>query len=186
MNARKNFRVLMGGALSASTVLLSLFLAPVSQAAAKPGAFHMVAIENIAQGKLVTQGAYSKAIRRLEPSLSRRYSFEKANNLCVAYTKSNVLDKAEKSCDAAVQEAGAASALATKIDGVDERSRSRDQAIALSNRGVFKAVSGDGAGALVDFESALKLYDELDEFHINLAYLAVFDSIENASAQNTR
>ena len=185
MNARKNFRLLVNSTLTVSTVLLSLFLAPVSLAAPKPGAFHMVAIEDIAQGRLVTQGAYSKAVRRLEANASQRFSFERANNLCVAYTKSNVLDKAEQSCDAAVAEAGVTETTNAITAGPDARLRARYQAIALSNRGVFKAVSGDITGAHVDFERALDLYDELEEFHINLAYLEVFDPIRNAIAQNT-
>ncbi|MGB5353060.1 MAG: hypothetical protein WBM54_00710 [Woeseia sp.] len=186
MNARNNDGVTRRLALSAITLVLSLLLSPVTQASANPEAFHMVAIENLAQGKLVTRGEYREAISRLEPSLARRSAFEKANNLCVAYTKSQILDKAADFCNAAVNVVGADNSSARKTYARDSERRSRDQAIALSNRGVLKAVTGNRKGALEDFELALQLYDELDEFHINLAYVAVFEAADNATAQVAR
>ena len=136
----------------------------------------MNAVLDRAYGHFVSAGHYRKAIRsnhRHARRLSRyghgtsKLPFDVATNLCVAYTMTEQLDSAELACNAAVK---AAEKMADATSPMFNNAVS-DQAIAYSNRGVFRAVSGDLDGAREDFDLAIKAAPEDSHAVVNLAKL---------------
>ncbi len=108
------------------------------------GAFTMMAVIDRASGASLLAGKHEEAIRELSKRLPRRAeAFEVNNNLCVAYVQAREIEKAEAACDTAVEKS--------------KRGPSHEQAIALSNRGVLRALSGDHFGALYDLLAATHL-----------------------------
>ena len=140
--------------------------------------YYMNAVSDRAYGHFVSAGHYRKAIRsnhrharRLLRSgqQTRTLPFDAATNLCVAYTMTEQLDIAALACDAAVK---AAEKTADVPSPVLAKAVS-DQAIAYSNRGVLRAVSGDLEGAQADFEMAINAGSGPESSHatVNLAKL---------------
>ena len=185
MDSRTTLQVKPKPALGFAAAILSVLLSQASFAQTDYSAFRMMAITNASQGKLVVKGRYETAIRRLEARVSARDTFELHNNLCVAYTKTSEMENAMQSCDAAVDAAGVNAKRTRHNDSFFRQRHLRDAAIALSNRGVLRAVTGDKQGARADFERSLALFDELKEPRINLAYLGEY-AAENATAQYAR
>lgn len=121
------------------------------------GAYRMMVVSNKALGQVLLDGDYREALDKLAVLKDRPYGFALSNNLCVAYVNIGKADRARAACERAVR-----------------RSRSmprRDQAIALSNRGVVRALNGDIDGAMLDFRSAIRLRRDLDEPRENLSRL---------------
>ena len=122
--------------------------------------FQMGVMKNEAHGRGILSGHYERAISKLE---KRRHSvvqrFSRQNNLCVAYVKMAELEKAASACEAAVAEVRARKARIEKKSRRSSESHAyrSDLAIALSNRGVLLAVSGDTTMARADFEAVLAL-----------------------------
>lgn len=158
------------GALCAIAALLAT-LPVIGLADPAPSGLRMMAIENRAHGKLLTSGRYVEAIEKISAHRDRIERFERHNNLCVAYTKTRDLQKAAAACEAALETREGVTAQNASYWS-SNRLKLRDRAIALSNRGVLRAVTGDMDGAREDFSAAAKLSDELDEPLENLALIA--------------
>ncbi len=148
------------GALAA----LLLATALPSQASAKdvPGTpLTMTVISDNAFGRTVTEGKYEQAIDRITRN-GRRIPkrFADQTNLCVAYTKTYEIEKARIACDAAisfVEQRGARAWRGTWYESAAVRAYQSDLAVALSNRGVLLAATGDADLAERDFVAAIEL-----------------------------
>lgn len=145
---------------------LSLIAAALTVQPALAGSFEMSVILDRAHGDLVQQGDYQNAIAQIAHG-DQRMPFAASNNLCVAQTKLDDFAEAALSCDIAVQLAGfaAENGHRTDVDYVTEL------AIALSNRGVLRAHTGDAAGAEEDFRKAVELEPNTDTPAQNLSHL---------------
>jgi len=135
----------------------------VAQAGEAPSAYVMTVISDQAQGGQLVQGAYGEAIENLTAA-KKRYRFAENNNLCVAYTKTNQLPEAERACSAALKSS-------KPLFGLYDVPRKTDYAVALSNRGVIRAVTGDIERARQDFQAAIKANRSLSAAAENLAIL---------------
>ncbi len=154
--------------LGASVASLLIVMAgPLVHAAETQSAYVMTVIADKAQGEQVVSGNYQEAIAAITSSLMRQKdTFAVSNNLCVAYTKSNDLANANQHCSEAIR-------MSKKKYGpwyAAARIRT-DQALALSNRGVIRAITGDEDGAREDFQLAIKLGRHLSAPGENLARL---------------
>ncbi len=154
IRTKRNRRVL-------GVVALAILSSPMALADEQPvTSFQMGVMENEAFGHGILSGRYERAISKLEP---RRHSvfqrFSRQNNLCVAYVKTAELDKAADACEAAVAAVRAQKEHIGKKSerGIDSRAYRSDLAVALSNRGVLLAVSGDAEKARADFQAAIDL-----------------------------
>lgn len=147
-------------------MLVGMFGAAV-QADEQPSNYVMNVIDNQAQGEQMISGDYERAIENIIAQARERDNrFAESNNLCVAYAKTNELQKAAQACDEAVQK----TRLPVAIGYYDYR-RNEDHSVALSNRGVVRAVSGDIEGAREDFVLALQVNSRLEAPAANLAHL---------------
>jgi tetratricopeptide (TPR) repeat protein len=135
----------------------------IAQAAEAPSAYVMTVILDQAQGDQLLRGSYGQAIESLTAD-SKRPRFAENNNLCVAYTKTNNLPEAEQACSAALRNS-------KPLFGLYDLARKTDHAVALSNRGVIHAVSGDLERAKQDFRAAIKVNRYLTAAAENLAIL---------------
>jgi len=155
------------------TVALA-FGAATASAETEALTYRLSAIQDAAYGRMILADDYESAIDRLEDRSRRGISgFFAATNLCVAYIKTGDLDNAETSCATAVEEI---TALAdARSPGYGEASDSmsvrRFIAMALSNRGVARALNGRYELAAEDFEKAIGVKSRLAEPAINLARL---------------
>lgn len=142
-------------------------IAPIAHAQENASAYVMTVIHDRAASDQVLSGAYGQAIESLTASTAKRGSrFAASNNLCVAYTKSNRLPEAEQACSAALR-----SSKATYASWSDVNSKRDFYAVALSNRGVIRAVSGDIEAARQDFKAAMKFSTSVTAPAENLAVL---------------
>lgn len=160
-------------ALGAVTLLAAL---PFTAAAVSPD-YAMVVFDESRHADQVKSLDYAttrNAVAALEAAGAE--SFDALNNLCVAYTMTQAFDEAEAACNAAVAvdkapEAGV-SASAFAPGGHSRKTLARDrEAVALSNRGVLRAVTGDLVGARGDFERASAVTDRVEAAEINLTRL---------------
>lgn len=142
------------------TVLLGLvFSMPVTAEEVSAAAYTMAVIENEAFGRQVTAGKYERAIDRItRGGIHVKDRFADHVNLCVAYTKTKDIESAKLACNAALagirkQESRATRSGKSSLYGPYKR----DLAVALSNRGVVFAVSGDAARARESFAAAIEL-----------------------------
>lgn len=149
-------------------------------------AYTMTAITNASYGGKVASGEYEYAIEKITAAgFNKKDSFESAVNLCVAYTKTGALESAEQSCDVAIarirdrMSAGSAFLL-SYMPGF--AAQERDLAVALSNRGVLRAVRGETELARQDFSEAVELGTSLDAPRINLGHLESFGLAKAYSA----
>ncbi len=116
----------------------------------------MAAVVDRAEGQAVVAGDYESAIQGLERK--QRHGFEASTNLCVAYTKTGALAKADRACAAALELS-------------EEAAVRRDIAVALSNLGVLKAINGDLSGARKSFTRAIELRAQVPQANDNLGVL---------------
>ena len=133
-----------------------------TDAQAKP--YTMAIIINDAQGRKVQSGQYERAIDRLTRSGSHTPSrYADQVNLCVAYTKAKELQKAGNVCEAAIANAKQREYAVSKraMNTTAARAYRADLAIALSNRGVLMAATGDKELAKQDFLAAIELDTKL-------------------------
>lgn len=136
--------------------------------------YTMTAIVDASFGSQVTAGDYDFAIERITaPKYHLRDSFEAKTNLCVAYTKTGAIGQATETCEAAVTE------IQNRMRFEMTRS---DLALALSNRGVLRAVQGQADLARQDFVEAVSLKSGLAAPTTNLARLDAKDFVETYSA----
>jgi len=166
---------------NAGEIFLTGMLATVAQPAHAQeitAAYVMTVIHDRAAGDDVISGAYGQAIESLTANAAKRSSrFAASNNLCVAYTKTNRLPEAEQACNAALRVSKAKYA-----SWYDVSSKRDFYAVALSNRGVIRAVSGDIEQARQDFRAAMKFSSTLTAPTENLAVLEA-KTTENLSAR---
>ena len=136
--------------------LMATIVIPVVGAATEVSAYRMAVVSDASQGRTILYGSYEKAIDKLAMKKARSHNrFSTYNNLCVAYTKTKNLEKAVQACDAAIAHTAVR----------------RDLAVALSNRGVLFAVSGNTEKARQSFEEALELNAYDKDPGINLSLL---------------
>jgi hypothetical protein len=141
----------------------------------QPDAYIMTVYSDVAHGTDIIDGAPQEVISKLSRKFDAR-SNELAGqvNLCVAYTKMKQLEKAMEVCDSAI-------AAALKDARQMERSNifgrqttivaDTGRAIALTNRGVLHAVTGEKAKARLMFEMALMLKSKEESARANLRFL---------------
>ncbi|MEL7298549.1 MAG: tetratricopeptide repeat protein [Pseudomonadota bacterium] len=131
----------------------------------------MSAVEDSAAGKQIMAGEYEAAADDIRNDGRQRYdAFAKATNLCVSLTLSDELDAAEAHCESAVQQSRNLKHL-YKL-GVDGRASPKlSYAIALSNLGVLRVMTGDLDTAESHFEKAASIATRLDSPDHNLSRL---------------
>lgn len=132
-------------------------------------AYTMTVIKDDAFGRAVLSGQYEKGIAMINSYSTRRAeTFAAKTNLCVAYTLTGKFDQAARACEAAVSIGKRYGRFAgSPINPYG----SRDLALAYSNRGVLRAVSGNTEGAIEDFEYAAEVNTNLVAAEENLAHL---------------
>jgi len=137
--------------------------------------FTMTVISDGSGSGKVLKGYYASAVDRITAAKKARPSnFASLTNLCVAYTKLGELDRADETCEAAVQlvvERRDGRSRAAKRDDAITAADKADLAVALSNRGVLRAARGDWDRAFDDFQASLELDAGLSAAGINLARL---------------
>lgn len=152
-------------------LLLTIGLVGASALHAHPEqeSFEMTVVSDEAYGREVMAGELDVAIKRIETSNKRRTDdFFAHNNLCVAYTKNGQFSDAEKACDAAIAKTRSERQLrASDYSQVDRRYA----AMALSNRGVLRALMGEKQRAAEDFSAAVDLKARIGAPRRNLEYL---------------
>lgn len=125
--------------------------------------YQMTAITDRAYGQHIIEGDYATVIERLA-GRSRR--FEATTNLCVAYTLSGQLEQAGRACAEAL---AISERNAKDAHGMYSGADRRDLAVALSNRGVVLAISGDVIGAVENFSRAVEMQEGLEPATNNLS-----------------
>ncbi len=151
-----------------------MFAATASNADTNDPKFTMTLFADNAQGSSILEGQYKDAIKKINAKSAKSFRFETETNLCVAYTKSGALQQATAACEAAVQVAQERKAKRGAGRGIGGSSdRNRSLAIALSNRGVLKAVMGDYDAARRDFDTAVDLRARIDAPKTNLQRLSI-------------
>lgn len=159
-------------------IIVTLAALPAMAAAAQqtPSPYEMIVIADSAHGRLIREGRYRDAIEKAAKSVKRQDPFELANNLCVAYTLAKDFENALEACDQAVPASTevlqAAKANPLISSSVVKRAGARNGAIAYSNRGVLRAMTGDAAGARRDFQTAAALETTIEAPERNLQNLA--------------
>ena len=135
--------------------------------------YEMSVISNQAHGAHVVSGNFDEAIEQLsKPGAEKQFEFSVSNNLCVAYTLTGKIEAADAACEKAVTASIRFAPRATSAAAFSSsRNHTRDKAMALSNRGVFRALNGDQVGAEEDFSSAIELRQRLKAPSRNLALL---------------
>ncbi len=125
--------------------------------AAQP--YTMTVVQDKAYGYAVTRGKYENAIRKITNNGNRsRGRFADQVNLCVAYAKTVDMEKAGAACDKALSDVrDRRPKKSASSDGTAIHAYRHDLAIALSNRGVLRAVAGEVELAREDFVAAIEL-----------------------------
>lgn len=137
----------------------AVFSAPTAAEETQVAPYTMAVIADEAHGKRVTSGNYEQAISKItHGGVRTRDRFADQVNLCVAYAKSKDLDSANAACDAALAGLKRQERRATRNKkGLLYRDYQSNLALALSNRGVLHAVSGQPERAKADFAAAIEL-----------------------------
>jgi Flp pilus assembly protein TadD len=149
---------------------LSCFSATVS---ADETAFTMTTIIDSAHGAEIVAGKYEQAIEKIAAIDDDESKFFNSTNLCVAYTKTGNVADAVLACDTAIEQANSMSfdRQSYLSRHAQERMRNKYLALALSNRGVLHAATGDVELARQDFVEALGVSARLSVVKTNLARL---------------
>src|SRR5690606_32121687 len=111
-------------------------------------------------------GAIDVALRRTRKGSSEHRLIE-TTNLCVAYTVKRSYFNARDNCEAALE-------IARRVDlnrSHNGFSRMHETALAMTNRGVLRAMSGDMSGAASDFREATAMSHATKAPDRNLAHL---------------
>ncbi|MDX1517847.1 MAG: hypothetical protein R3288_13465 [Woeseiaceae bacterium] len=165
---------------AATTALLFLCSGAALHAEEETLYYTLTAIEDVSYGEAVVAGDYETAIEGiLTLAKVARGGFEAQTNLCVAYTRSGDFEKADDSCDAALAALKRQSRNATApglAPFYSRRLHEKYLALALSNRGVLRVISGEPDLAREDFEKAANLKFGLDVADANLAKLGTEES----------
>ena len=129
-------------------------------------AYQLTAIADAGKGQYVINGEYSTAIEKIESQSVKYFSAE--TNLCVAYTISGDVVAAKEACNRALAIVDQGKKAERSLKFGNHR---RSLAVALSNRGVFRALTGDLQGAKVDLSRAVSLGSHLRQAKQNLIRL---------------
>ncbi|MFK8031111.1 MAG: tetratricopeptide repeat protein [Gammaproteobacteria bacterium] len=150
---------------SLAGVAIALLSLSAGAESTNPGTYNVIVIEDEAFGGVIQAGQHEQAINGLtKRGAVNSRNFTVNNNLCVAYLMSGKFNDAKGYCDQAV---------AIQLKGFRSKygvySRYQDKAIAYTNRGVFRALTGDFEGARSDLKEAVEADSGLDQPTINLA-----------------
>ena len=159
-------------AAKAALVTAALTIAAGSAHAGTPYVF--TAIDTSRHGADILEGQYEEAIARIRQDGTADFSFSESTNLCIAYTKSGDTANALESCDRAVDIARETNGMPWLVHAsapYNVRRKDLDLVIALSNRSVVHATSGDDLLALEDLREADALKPHLRAVSKNLAVL---------------
>lgn len=158
----------MFGKMKMSLVATCLLAGYAGTTFAETTTYELLVFEDTVQGRLISKGKVDKAMAMMTDA--EKQSFHRANNYCVMMTMEKSFDLAIPSCNSAIDSASEARIRAHAGSVASEAAAERE-ALALSNRGVAKALSGDSIGAKNDFTKALELNDSVDAIEANLALL---------------
>jgi len=155
---------------------LAVACAPAWSEVNKPK-YEMAVFSDAEQGSKILSGEYDQAIEKINAKSRAADSFHLQTNLCVAYTKSGNIKAAEQACEEAVVAAKSLRKIRTTsfAGPASSQRRARYVAIALSNRGVVKAVQGDLEAARQDFEAAMAERSRISSIESNLERLNTED-----------
>ena len=179
MNTSINYK-LAKPVVSIATVLALALASTTGLADTNGPKYTMTVFEDIRQGAKIIDGEYEQAIEKITANPSKKDAIRVETNLCVAYAKAGEVELAEKSCDAAITAIEGKKRFTQYAIGMETNrdARRRYLAIALSNRGVVKAVKGDLESARKDFDEALQLDSRLAAAKTNLERISI--AVENA------
>ena len=145
--------------LTCAVLLGPVFSLPAAAEETTAAVYKMTVIKDEAHGRRVTAGKYELAIDKItRGGVRAKDRFADQVNLCVAYAKTKDIENANASCNAALAGLKKQETRATR----NKRSLlysnyQRNLAVALSNRGVLFAVSGDTERAKENFAAAIEL-----------------------------
>ncbi len=149
------------GAALAALLIIATTSMPASAHDERAAPFTMAVIIGEAHGSKVEAGQYEQAIERITKSGRRApEDFADQVNLCVAYAKTRDIRKASTACDAAVAKVKKQENRVSRIRNdrnKEVRTYRANLALALSNRGVLLAATGDTERAKQDFLAAIDL-----------------------------
>lgn len=153
---------------------LTVACAPAWSDVDKPK-FEMAVFSDAPQGNRILKGKYDQAITKIKTRSSSTDDLHVQTNLCVAYVKAGEIDAAEKACDEAVLAAESLGKVRASsfVGATPAKSRARMLAIALSNRGVVRAVRGDLEAAKQDFNAALAQRSGVSTVATNIEQLEI-------------
>lgn len=184
MNIRKRNTLARKLAIPGAALLAGLSVS----AHAEPGTYSMVVLKETRYARSIMSLDYERtmaAIHKLEDMGLK--TFNVYNNLCVGYTMTRSFDKARVACDAAIEAHDVhQSDPAPYLGFGNSSSGERREAIALTNRGVLKAVSGDLLGARDDFTMAAGISSEVTAAGFNMERLSAKLDESKAIAQVER
>lgn len=144
--------------LSICLVLIFGLVSGATQAESAADLYEMLVITDQAFGEALIAGELEDAIEGITSKTQRREEiFAAQTNLCVAYIRANQARKAKVACESAVTRS--------------RRASRHNQAIALSNLGVFRAITGNTDGAMHSFRAAMRLTKALSAPAVNLERL---------------
>lgn len=159
-----------GGAIRRFTTIIPaavLFLVQTAWAQTAPEDFEMLVYDDTPQGRRISAGEWSDALAMDAKGAIK--SFDKFNNRCVLYTMTREFAEAEAACNAAIETRAMDSTTASQWRNA---ARKRMQtAMALTNRGVLRAVTGDVSGAKEDFEAVISANSKTRAARANLTIL---------------
>lgn len=157
---QKDAYAALGALLFAATIST-----PVSAEVPAITPFTMTVISDAAYGHSVVSGKYQRAIDKLtRDGRLLKDEFADQTNLCVAYTKTRDIQRASDACNAAIAHVKKREARVLKTSNRHSaklRAYQSNLAVALSNRGVLLAATGDAELARQDFLTALDLQTRL-------------------------
>ena len=155
--------------------LLCMATTAVQAGGPVPGRYVMTVYSDMAQGRAILDGSPDELIRELAHGKSgEALTLEEGINLCVAYTQAKQVDNARPACDAALATAEHAVSTARRTSSIwrDPAYDARTgQAIALNNRGVLYALTGEHDAAREAFEAALAIRKRTTYAKENLSLL---------------
>ena len=147
------------------------------------GRYVMTVYSDMAQGRAILKGEAGELIEELGENKSGKvFTLEENNNLCVAFTQASQVDNAISACDAAVLASAERTQRTRKFHSTRSlrvRQARTGQAVALANRGVLYALTGELDAAREMFEMALALDSKKSQIKTNLGLLE-----EDLSAAN--
>ena len=155
--------IIVSALLATATVLPAQ--ATANEVSSAP--YEMVVVGNLVSGDLVSKGDYQAAVDRITSSYAG-YPFATATNLCASLSILGFFDQAEPHCNEAVRLANQSAVPAPRRWKARKQVASQ-QALAYSNRGVLRILSGDASGAEQDFQAAIEHNAELPASARNLA-----------------